>query len=39
MFKNKADIYLRMAGSINQWLPCSLAIGAFALDGNLVKSR
>ena len=46
MFKNKVDTYLRRAGytkvkhvglSISQWLPCTLAIWAFALGGNLVK--
>ena len=44
MFKNKVDTYLRRAGyilmkrvglSISHWLPCRLAIWAFALDGNL----
>ena len=48
MFKNRlTHNYLRRAGytymnigglSISQWLPCPLAIWAFALDGNLVKS-
>ena len=34
MFKNKVDTYLRIVGhSISQWLPCPLAIWAFALDG------
>ena len=46
MFKNKVDTYLRRVDctkiknvglSINQWLPCPLAIWAFGLDGNLVK--
>ena len=45
MFNNKVATYLRRAGykkmnidglSISQWLPCPLAIWAFALDGNLV---
>ena len=47
MFKNKVDTYFRRAGYIDdkmlepresQWLPCPLAIWAFALDGNVVKS-
>ena len=47
MFKNKVDTYLRRVGytwmkdvglSISQWLRCPLAIWAFALDGNLIKS-
>ena len=47
MFSNKIDPYFRRAGytnvknvglSISQWLPCSLAIWAFAFDDNLVKS-
>ena len=46
--KNKVDTYLRRTNytkikksvlSISQWLPCPLAIWAFALDGNLVKSN
>ena len=47
MFKNKVDTFFRRVDytqiknvglSISQWLPCLLAIWAFALDGNLVKS-
>ena len=47
MFKNKLDTYLRRAGytwmntdglSISQRLPCPLAICAFGLGDNLVKS-
>ena len=34
MFKNKVDTL-----SISLWLPCPFAICAFALDGNLVKSK
>ena len=47
ILKNRVDAYLRRADytkvknvglSISQWLPCPLAIWAFTLDGNLVKS-
>ena len=47
MFKNKVvtsqegGLYINdkhFGLSISQWLPCPLAIWAFALDGNLVKS-
>ena len=45
MFKNKIDIsqdgglHVKSVGlSISQWFPFPLAILAFALDGNLVKS-
>ena len=47
MFKNKVDTNIRRADytyiknvgfSISQCLPCPLAIWAFALDTNLVKS-
>ena len=45
MFKHKddtsisrADYRLKMLDLISQWLPCPLAIWAFAFDGNLVKS-
>ena len=41
MFKNKTHISggsITLGLSISQWLPCPLAIWAFAIDGNLVKS-
>ena len=47
MFKNKVDTFFRRVDYtqiknvgllISQWLPCPLAIWAFALDGNFVKS-
>ena len=45
MFKNKVDtvegglqIDFKNFDSISQWFPCPLAIWAFVLDGNLVKS-
>ena len=48
IFKNKVDPYVRRVGyikmknvglSVSQWLRCPLAVWAFTLDGNLVKSR
>ena len=48
MFKNKVDTYHRREDytymynvglSISQWLPCPLAIWAFALNSNLAKKN
>ena len=42
MSKNKVETYLRRAGNKTldkPMAPCSLAMWAFALDGNIVKSN